>query len=147
MIAGFTAEVQRNLYIMMLHDTSVNKGAKINLSLFHSAKTSVIRGSLSLGVLVIVSKLEELLSLRLLTCPSISAACCHSQHHCCHGYNKALPHRPGRLYMSETDVCFPLPAGGVKSESFQDSYPSWWIFHLFISNEEQGAKTYSRKQE
>lgn len=51
-IAGYTERnaFSKNVYIMMLHDISVNKGVKTNLSLFHSAKTSVIRGSLSLSV-------------------------------------------------------------------------------------------------
>lgn len=92
-----------------------------------------LSGALCMCVLVIVPKLEELLSLSLLTWPSISAACCNSQHHCRHGYNTALPHKPGRLYLPETDVCFLFPTERFTSESFPNSCPPFvdisFIYH------------------
>lgn len=94
------------------HDAAwwISKQRCENKSLFVPFSKDKRYQGLSRRVLVIVSKLEELLSRCLLTWPSISAACCNSQHHRRHGYNTALPHEPGRLYRCETDACFPLPA-------------------------------------
>lgn len=117
------------------HDAAwhISKQRCQNKSLFVPFSKDERYQGLSLGVLVIVSKLEELLSLHLLTWPSISAACCNSQHHRRHGYNTALQHRPGRLYLSETHV-FILSSRGFKSESFPNSCSSLWKFHSFITS-------------
>lgn len=79
-------------------------------------------------MLVIVSKLEKLLSLRLLTWPSISAACCHSQHHCHHGYNTYVATQAGTSLSVWNGCVHILSSKGFKSERFLNSCSSLWTF-------------------